>query len=100
MAAVRMACKRFFRDATGRVLNRKPAERQKYAESSFLQPVLAVFECILREIPAAFEQVPGQVAREIAERSSSWTAEYADQIASDELETVIDAVSLRPSARG
>ncbi|HEY2361192.1 MAG TPA: phage portal protein [Candidatus Angelobacter sp.] len=99
MAAVKMACKRFFRDATGRVLNRKPAERQKYAESSFLQPVLAVFECILGQIPANLEQLPAQLSAQIGERSASWTADQADQIAAEEMELTISTVLVRTRQR-
>jgi HK97 family phage portal protein len=66
MAPVRMACKRFFRDATGRVLNRKPADRQKYAESAFLQPVLAVFECILGNIPSDYETKKAALEKKLA----------------------------------
>ena len=98
MAAVRMACKRFFRDATGRVLNRKPAERQKYAESAFLQPVLAVFECILGKIPADLEELPGKHARRLALDSASWAVENADLTASELLEETIEAVLAKTKA--
>jgi HK97 family phage portal protein len=46
---------RFFRDAMGRVLHRKPPERAKYAETAFLQPVLNVIQCVLGEISPGME---------------------------------------------
>lgn len=100
MAPVRMACKRFFRDATGRVLNRKPAERQKYAESSFLQPVLAVFECILGNIPENLEALPGQIARGFAAAAASWPTDGIDLTASELLDEAIKAVQEKTRAGG
>ena len=41
------ANQRFFRDAMGRVLKRKPEERARFGATAFLQPVLSVVECCL-----------------------------------------------------
>ena len=57
---------RFFRDAMGRVLKRKGAERQKFAESAFLPPVLSVVECLLwpaQEILKGYAAVCGGARR-------------------------------------
>jgi HK97 family phage portal protein len=89
---VRQACTRFFRDATGRVLKRKKAERQKYAESAFLQPVLAVIECILGRIPADSQQFADAFSAQIAAKSANWEGYDPQPIAAEVLGNTMEAV--------
>jgi HK97 family phage portal protein len=93
--AVRKACLRFFRDATGRVVNRKPAERKSYAETAFLQPVLAVIECILGQISPELEQFAANFCAEISRDTASWSADQAETIAAAQLENTMSAVLKR-----
>jgi HK97 family phage portal protein len=95
MNAVRLACGRFFRDAAGRVSKRKPADRQKYAETAFLQPVLAVIECILGKISSESEQFAATFSAQIARSTPDWDAHKSDANAAAELENTIEAVLKR-----
>jgi HK97 family phage portal protein len=95
--ATRRACIRFFRDAAGRVLNRKPAERKKYAEMAFIQPVLAVFECILGKISPESQQFADKYCTELAADAATWNPDEADAIASQQLEAAITEAKKRGS---
>ena len=106
MNAVRLVCGRFFKDATGRVSKRKPADRQKYAETAFLQPVLAIFECILGNFPSktdpesiakklSIEEFAAHVAALIAKSAPCWDAEKIDFHAAEQLEFTIERVMAR-----
>lgn len=95
MNAVRLACGRFFKDAAGRVSKRKAADRQKYAETAFLQPVLAVVECVLGKISPESEQFAAAHAVKIAKFTPDWDADKPDANAAVELENTIQAVLKR-----
>lgn len=95
MNVVRLACGRFFRDAAGRVSKRKPVDRQKYAETAFLHPVLAVIECILGNISAESEQFAASFSSQIAKSTYLWQPEKAQSNAAAELENTIAAVLKR-----
>jgi HK97 family phage portal protein len=95
MNAVRLACGRFFKDAAGRVSKRKPAEREKYAQTAFLQPVLAVIECILGKVSPKDEQFSVSFSSQIAKSTPSWEAENSETNAIAELENTIQAVLKR-----
>lgn len=93
--AVRLVCGRFFKDAAGRVSKRKPADREKYAQNAFLQPVLAVIECIFGKISPKDEQFSASFSAQIAKLTPDWDAEKADANAAVELENTIQAVLKR-----
>ncbi|HEV7520140.1 MAG TPA: hypothetical protein VGP89_03510, partial [Candidatus Angelobacter sp.] len=95
MNAVRLACGRFFKDAAGRVSKRRAADRQKYAETAFLQPVLAVIECVLGKISPESEQFAATHAVKIAKFTPDWDADKPDANAAVELENTIQAVLKR-----
>lgn len=97
--AVHRACLRFFKDATGRVLNRKPADRQKYAETAFLQPVLAVIDCILGKISPESEQFAVTFSTQIARDAASWSTDQVETVASGQLDSAIRAVIKRGSTQ-
>lgn len=69
---------RFFRDAIGRVLHRKPADRQKYAQAAFLQPVLNLIECISGQVSKSMEFFAQSEAASMAERCVGWGEEMLD----------------------
>lgn len=80
---------RFFRDAAGRVINRKASERQKYAETAFLQPVLNVIECVVGSVSDENRLFAAEFSASIALKSPDWTTEMADKIASQEVNRCI-----------
>jgi HK97 family phage portal protein len=87
---------RFFRDAMGRVLNRKAAERVKYAETAFLQPVFAVVECVCGEMTDGLEAFATEWAGKMAASSASWGPEMLEEDAlGREVQLCIDAALLR-----
>jgi HK97 family phage portal protein len=86
---------RFFRDATGRVLNRKASDRKTYAATAFLQPVLNVIQCVLGDISPEMEAFAADYASKIGEHSADWKAESAEVRSANELDLCIDAVLRR-----
>jgi HK97 family phage portal protein len=92
---VRTTNLRFFRDVTGRVVNRKASERQKYAETAFLQPVLGVIECMVGVVSKPMQLFAEAHAASIAAVSSEWDAEKADEIAAFEVDRCIKEVIAR-----
>lgn len=93
---VRDANLRFFRDAIGRVVNRKPADRQKYAETALLQPVLNVIQCVLgSEVSTTMSFFAQAHAMSMAITCGPWNAEKADEIAAFELDRCIKEVLAR-----
>jgi HK97 family phage portal protein len=86
------ANERFFRDAVGRVTNRKPADRKNYATTAFLQPVLNVFEGILGQISTENETFSADLVDKIAADCDVWVPECADSIAHKVLNHVVLAV--------
>jgi len=92
---VKSANLRFFRDVTGRVVNRKASERQKYAQTAFLQPILNVIQCLYGSISRAMGLFAQAHAAELGALSASWEAEKADEIADLELERCMKEVLAR-----
>lgn len=92
ISRIRQANERFFRDTVGRVVNRKSAERKKYAEVAFLQPVLNVIECVLGEISPEMRDFASSYAAKIGEFSADWKPESAEIRAANELTLCIHAV--------
>jgi HK97 family phage portal protein len=95
LARVRDANLRFFRDVTGRVVNRKPSDRQKYAQTAFLQPILNVIECVLGSVSTAMGLFAQAHAASIGALSADWDAEKADETAECELDRCIKEVLAR-----
>jgi HK97 family phage portal protein len=95
LSRVRQVNQRFFADATGRVLHRKPADRAKYAETAFLQPVLNVIQCLLGQISPENEVFANEYTSEIAQISVAWNAETPGIHADSELDHCIEAVLAR-----
>lgn len=94
---VKQANLRFFRDAAARIVNRKPAERQKYAETALKQPVLSLFECVRGDISGDFEAFAAEFAGVLAAESLSWEAEKLDETVSAVVERGIQAALERGS---
>lgn len=93
---IRQQNMRFFRDAVGRVLHRKAADRKKYAEAAFLQPVLGVIECVSGSVSASMGFFAQTYAAEMAARSVAWGDEMlADDMLGGELQLCIDKVKER-----
>jgi HK97 family phage portal protein len=92
---VRDANLRFFRDVTGRVVNRKAPDRQKYAQTAFLQPILNVIQCVLGSVSTAMGLFAQAHAAELGALSANWAAEKADEMAALELERCIKEVLAR-----
>ncbi len=95
LQAIRRTNLRFFRDVTGRVVNRKASERKKYAETAFLQPVLGVIECMTGTVSKPMQLFAEAHAVSIASASSAWEAEKCDEIAGFELDRCIKEVIAR-----
>jgi len=89
---VRDANLRFFRDVTGRVVNRKPADRQKYAATAFLQPVLNVIQCLLGSVSDPMGLFAQAYAATLAALTTTWETAKADEIAVFELDRCIKEV--------
>lgn len=85
---------RFFRDAAGRVVNRKLADRAKYAETAFFQPVLSVIECVLGPISAEKQAENREFAEGraavIGKVSLGWTEDTLDADVATVLEACIE----------
>lgn len=92
---VRVVNQRFFRDAVGRVVNRKAADRMRYAETAFLQPILGLIECLFGCISEPLREFAEAQAAQTASASGLWLAENADAIAASELERCISKALLR-----
>jgi len=93
---IRAANLRFFRDAIGRVLNRKPTERQKYAETAFLQPVLNVIQCVQGSISKQMEFFAQTHTNSMAKRSVDWGPEMlADDMIGAEIDMLVEEVIAR-----
>jgi HK97 family phage portal protein len=86
---------RFFRDAAGRVVNRKPSDREKYAETAFLQPILGLIEAIVGNVSKGMKLFAEAHATSIASVSATWDAEKADEIAAFELNRCIKEIFSR-----
>jgi HK97 family phage portal protein len=95
LAKVRESNLRFFRDVTGRVAKRKPAERQKYAQSAFLQPVLNVIQCLLGSVSTAMGLFAQAHVATIGAISAGWEPERADEIAAEVLDLCMKEVLAR-----
>ena len=95
LQSIRRTNLRFFRDVTGRVVNRKAAERQKYAETAFLQPILSVIECIVGSVSKPMQLFAEAHAASIAALSGSWESEKCDEIAAFEVDRCIKEVISR-----
>jgi len=77
LQSIRRTNLRFFRDVTGRVVNRKPAERQKYAETAFLQPILGVIDCMLGSVSKPMQLFAEAHAASIAALGYPWLFSWA-----------------------
>jgi HK97 family phage portal protein len=95
LQSIRKTNLRFFRDAAGRVLNRKAPERQKYAETAFLQPILGVIEGVVGSVSKPMQLFAEAHAASIAAVSSEWDSEKADEIALFEVDRCIKEVLAR-----
>ena len=94
---VKQANTRFFRDAMARIVNREPAQRQKYAETALKQPVLSLFECVLGEISDDLEAFAVGFASTLAAESLAWDVEKLDETVSAVVERGIQAALERGS---
>jgi HK97 family phage portal protein len=92
---IKSANLRFFADAMGRVLHRKPADRAKYAETAFAQPVLNIIQCVLGSISPEMEAFAAVYTAEIGINSADWKPETAQIRAANELDLCIEAVLKR-----
>jgi HK97 family phage portal protein len=88
----RQANLRFFRDAAGRVVNRKAADRVLYAETAFLQPVCNVIECVLGSISDEMKEFAAEYAGKIGAKSPDWATETVGDTSAAELDLCIEAV--------
>jgi hypothetical protein len=86
---IRQAHERFFRDAVGRIVHRKPGERSNYAESALISPILSLIEGLFDEISAENKLFASSFAREIGIDAPNWAAENADMIAGYQLDRTI-----------
>src|ERR1700740_256995 len=77
---VRQVHERFFRDATGRVLQRKPATRPGYAESALISPVLSLIEALFGQISDENRAFASTFSAALAADSEPWVSENADMI--------------------
>lgn len=94
---VRQVHERFFRDAAGRILQRKPGARRGYTESALISPVLSLIEGVFGQISDQNREFAAGFVAEIAADSEQWAAENADQIAAYLLDHSIRTI-LRRSA--
>lgn len=93
---IRAANERFFRDAMGRVLNRKASERAKYAETAFLQPVLGLIECVNGSLPEGFKAFAAEWAARMGARCADWDSEMLEHdMLGGEMQLCIDEVLKR-----
>jgi HK97 family phage portal protein len=88
---------RFFQDAMGRILHRKPAERAKYAATALLQPVLNIIQCLLGSISPEMETFAADFIARKALKSDLWEARDAEVWASRILDVCIEEVLAQPA---
>lgn len=93
---IRNANERFFRDAMGRVLNRKAADRAKYAETAFLQPVLSLIECVNGSLGESWQKFAAEWVTKMASRCADWGAEMLEHdMLAAEMQLCIDEILKR-----
>jgi HK97 family phage portal protein len=92
---IRQVHERFFRDATGRILQRKAASRKGYAESALISPVLSLIEALFGQISPENQQFAASHAAHLAAESEQWSDEKADAVALDLLDTSIRTILKR-----
>ena len=88
---------RFFQDAMGRTMHRKPQQRVEYGKNAFVQPVLNVIQCLLGEISPQMQAFAVSFSAEIADKTPILGTAEAEIWASRSLDRCIDEVVAAPS---